>query len=101
MHNPLPEHFDVVVAGGGAGGFSAALQAARSGASVLLVEETEWIGGQTTTAGVTSQDCATPLPLHSGIYAEFIERIAKHYRKLCKSSLRAYFQRDPSFEPHT
>ncbi len=98
-HSALSSKYDIIVAGGGAGGVSAALQAARSGASVLLLEETEWIGGQTTAAGVTSQDCATPLPLQSGIYKEFIDRIRAHYQKLGKSCLRAYFLRWPSFEP--
>ncbi|WP_203453682.1 FAD-dependent oxidoreductase [Jiangella aurantiaca] len=40
---------DVLVAGGGLGGVAAALAAARSGANVLLLEETPWLGGQLTT----------------------------------------------------
>ena len=37
--------YDVVVVGGGAGGTCAAIEAARNGASVLVVEETPWLGG--------------------------------------------------------
>ena len=76
--NTLADSYDVVVAGGGIGGCGAAVQAAWMGASVLMIEETDWIGGQTTASGVTSQDCATPLPLHSCLYTEFIRRTTDH-----------------------
>ena len=41
--------YDVVVIGGGAGGTAAAIEAARDGASVLVVEQTPWLGGMLTT----------------------------------------------------
>lgn len=37
---------DVVVVGGGPGGFAAAVTAARAGAKVLLVERNGYLGGQ-------------------------------------------------------
>ena len=43
---------DVLVVGGGTGGCAAAWAAARSGLSVILTEETDWIGGQFTSQGV-------------------------------------------------
>lgn len=43
---------DVVIAGGGLGGVAAALGALRNGLSVILTEETDWIGGQITQQGV-------------------------------------------------
>ncbi|MCG3180250.1 MAG: hypothetical protein BIFFINMI_02608 [Phycisphaerae bacterium] len=43
---------DVLVAGGGMAGFSAAVAAARSGARVLLVEQYADLGGTATTCGV-------------------------------------------------
>lgn len=43
---------DVIVAGGGLGGFAAALAALKNGLSVILTEETDWIGGQITQQGV-------------------------------------------------
>jgi len=46
--SPLPEHVDLVIAGGGLAGHCAALQAAERGASVLLLEKTERYGGSTT-----------------------------------------------------
>src|SRR5688572_23374337 len=43
---------DVLVVGGGLGGVAAALAAARLGTTVIITEETSWIGGQATTQGV-------------------------------------------------
>ncbi len=43
---------DVLVAGGGVGGFAAALAACRCGMRVVLTEETDWLGGQLTAQAV-------------------------------------------------
>jgi hypothetical protein len=43
---------DIVIVGGGLGGVAAALSAARAGCSVILTEETRWLGGQLTAQGV-------------------------------------------------
>ncbi len=43
---------DILVAGGGLGGVAAALAALRRGRSVLMVEPTDWLGGQLTSQGV-------------------------------------------------
>ena len=39
------DSFDVIVAGGGTAGISAALSAARTGAKVLLIEKNSFVGG--------------------------------------------------------
>lgn len=44
--------YDVIVCGGGTGGFAAALACARLGRRVLLSEETDWVGGQLTSQAV-------------------------------------------------
>jgi hypothetical protein len=43
---------NVVVLGGGTGGFAAALAAARMGKNVVVVEQTDWVGGQLTSQAV-------------------------------------------------
>ena len=43
---------DVLVVGGGTGGVAAAMAAASMGCSVILTEETAWIGGQLTSQAV-------------------------------------------------
>ena len=44
--------FDLVVVGGGVGGCAAALAAAARGLTVVMTEETEWVGGQLTSQAV-------------------------------------------------
>ena len=48
----MHESYDVVVVGGGAGGIGAAVGAAQTGASVLLVEQYPFLGGAATTSSV-------------------------------------------------
>ena len=48
--------YDVIVIGGSAGGTSAAIQSSRNGAKTLLIEETDWLGGMLTSAGVSAVD---------------------------------------------
>ncbi|GAA1366189.1 FAD-dependent oxidoreductase [Streptomyces beijiangensis] len=47
----IPEP-DILIVGGGLGGVAAALAACRAGRSVVLTEETDWIGGQLTAQAV-------------------------------------------------
>ena len=46
----------MLVVGGGTGGVAAALAAVRRGRVVCLVEETDWLGGQLTSQGVSALD---------------------------------------------
>lgn len=87
---PLPG-YDVVVAGAGTGGTMAAIQAARMGADTLLVEETDWVGGQMCAAGVTSMDEGTSAMTERGLYREFVERAAAHYGPLGLSMDTCYW----------
>jgi hypothetical protein len=53
---PVTIECDVLVVGGGTGGVAAALAAARNGCQVCLLEETDWVGGQFTSQGVSALD---------------------------------------------
>jgi hypothetical protein len=68
---------DVLVIGGGASGTAAAIQAARLGVKVVLVENKNWLGGMITAAGVSAFDGNHNMP--SGIWAEFREHLYKFY----------------------
>lgn len=68
---------DILIIGGGAGGTSAAIQAARMGAKVQIVEATPWLGGTLTSAGVSAIDGNHDLP--SGIWGEFRQKLRDHY----------------------
>lgn len=72
-----PTETDVLVIGGGASGTAAAIQAARLGAWTLVLEETPWLGGMLTAAGVSATDGNNRLP--AGIWGEFRERLRAHY----------------------
>ncbi len=73
---------DAVIVGGGTGGCAAALALARNGHTVVMTEETDWIGGQ-----LTQQ--AVPPDEHPWIeqfggtrsYREFRGRVRDYYRR--------------------
>lgn len=67
----------IAIVGGGASGVSAALQAARMGNEVLIIESTEWLGGMLTSAGVSAIDGNHNMP--SGIWGEFRSHLYDHY----------------------
>lgn len=69
--------YDVIVVGGGTGGTAAAIEAARDGASVLIVEESPWLGGMLTSAGVSAIDGNHRL--RGGIFGEFTDSLAARY----------------------
>ncbi|MFA6896655.1 MAG: FAD-dependent oxidoreductase [Candidatus Paceibacterota bacterium] len=92
------KNYDVVIAGAGTGGISAAIQSAKMGMKVALLEETDWIGGQMGSAGVGSMDGGDLGG--SGIYAEFLKKIETYYKNKGKNFSTCYW--NPSwhcFEP--
>ena len=91
--------YDVVIAGAGTGGCGAAIQAARMGCSVLLLEETDWIGGQMNAAAVTSMDEGGTLVRERGLYRELCGLIAAHYQPLGITCETAYWFRHVCVEP--
>lgn len=68
---------DVLVIGGGTSGTMAGIQSARMGVKTIVVEETPWLGGMMTSAGVSAIDGNHNLP--SGLWAEFRNELIKYY----------------------
>lgn len=88
-------HTDVLIVGGGTSGVMAGIQAARLGVKVIIVEESVWIGGMLTAAGVSAIDGNHELP--SGLWAEFRTNIEKHYGS--KQALASGWVSQVMFEP--
>ncbi len=74
-----PESRDVVIYGGTSGGIAAAVQAARMGRTVVLIEPTRFLGGLTT-GGLGATDIGNKRAI-GGISREFYGRIWKHYQQ--------------------
>lgn len=74
---PIVSRADVVVVGGGPAGFSAAIAAARNGASVCLVERYPYLGGLASGGMVLVLDdmCAGSEITVRGICGELVERL--------------------------
>lgn len=87
---------DVLVVGGGAGGTAAGIQSARLGAATIIVEETDWLGGMLSAAGVTATDGNHRLP--SGIWNEFREALYKVYGG--PNKVFTGWVSNTQFEPH-
>lgn len=71
------ECVDVLIVGGGASGISAGIQSARMGVKTMIAEETPWVGGMLTAAGVSCID--GNYRLQSGIFGEFADSLAARY----------------------
>ena len=67
----------LLVIGGGASGTTAAIQASRMGLKTLVIEETEWLGGMLTSAGVSAIDGNHQMP--SGLWGEFRQKLYDYY----------------------
>ena len=81
--------------GGSTGGTAAGIQAARSGASTIIVEQTNMLGGMLTAAAVSCTDGNEGLK--SGMWQEFREALYKHYGT---TNLGAGWVSNTCFEPH-
>ena len=67
----------VLVIGGGASGTTAGIQSARMGINTLIVEESSWLGGMLTSAGVSAIDGNHKLP--GGLWGEFRSKLIQYY----------------------
>lgn len=86
---------DVLIVGGGASGVTSGIQAARMGANTLILEETTWLGGMLTSAGVSAVDGNYRLP--AGLWGEFKNRLSDYYGGL--DSLKTGWVSNVLFEP--
>lgn len=87
---------DLLIVGGGASGVASAIQSAREGIDVAIVEPTPWLGGMLTSAGVSATDGNHNLP--SGIWGEFRDRIRDHYGGA--EAVATGWVSHTQFEPH-
>ncbi|MFP4548645.1 MAG: FAD-dependent oxidoreductase [Fidelibacterota bacterium] len=87
---------DFLIIGGGTGGVCAAIAAARKNINVILVEETDWLGGMLSAAGVSCID--GNYNMQSGLFGEFAERIFDHYggREAVKTGWVSHINYEPS-----
>ena len=90
------EHVDVLVVGGGASGISAGVQSARMGVKTMVVEESPWVGGMLTAAGVSCVD--GNYRMQSGIFGEFADSLARRYGGW--QALQTGWVSNINFEPH-
>ena len=103
-----PRVFDIVIYGGTAGGVAAAVQGARMGKSVVLIEPGRHIGGLTS-GGLGATDIGNKAAI-GGISREFYRRLGAHYqnqsawtfqkRDAYKSGRRSGEVEMWTFEPH-
>lgn len=72
---------DMVIAGGGLGGCAAAFAALRNGLTVIMTEETDWIGGQLTQQAVPPDEHQW-IETHgaTALYRAFREKIREYYK---------------------
>ncbi len=80
MEPTFTSHADIVVAGGGPAGASAAIAAARLGAKVVLVERYGFLGGMSTAGFVFPfmTHYAGDRPVIAGLWSELLDRLS-HY----------------------
>jgi hypothetical protein len=73
---------NVVIAGGGLGGFAATMASLRNNQTVILTEETDWIGGQLTQQGVPPDEHQW-IETHGAtqLYRDFRNGVRDYYKK--------------------
>jgi hypothetical protein len=87
---------EVLVIGGTASGISAGIQSARLGVNTLVVEETPWLGGMLTSAGVPAFDGNNAMP--AGLFGEFRQHLYDYYGGA--NAVSTGWVSNTLFEPH-
>ena len=91
-----PSPVSVVVVGGGASGVCAGVESARMGVKTLIIEQTPWLGGMLTSAGVSCVD--GNYKMRSGIFGEFADSLALRYGGY--AALQTGWVSNINFDPH-
>ncbi len=91
-----PEEIDVLVVGGSASGTAAGIQASRMGVKTMVLEETPWLGGMLTSAGVSCVDGNNRL--RGGIFGEFTDSLVARYGS--DEALKSGWVSNINFDPH-
>lgn len=86
---------ELLIIGGGASGTAAGIQAARMGVDAVIVEESTWLGGMLTSAGVSCIDGNSRMP--SGFFGEFRDSLANIYGGY--ENMKTNWVASYSFEP--
>ncbi|NER78197.1 MAG: FAD-dependent oxidoreductase [Leptolyngbya sp. SIO1D8] len=86
---------DVLVVGGGTGGTSAAIQAARRGAKTILVSEFPWLGGMLTTAGVSAPDGNELAAFQTGLWGAFLQALKRQQPGGLENAWVSFFTYEP------
>ena len=68
---------DVLIVGGGTGGVTAAIQAARHGVKTILATEFSWLGGMLTSGGVCAPDGNELASWQTGLWGEYIRELQR------------------------
>ncbi|MEB3275393.1 MAG: FAD-dependent oxidoreductase, partial [Cyanobacteriota bacterium] len=74
---PSIDAVDVLVWGGGTGGVAAAIQAARGGATTLLLTPGSWLGGMVSAAGVCCPDGNELTPWQTGLWGALLRELER------------------------
>ncbi len=97
IHNTIKaQTYDVCIIGGGTSGIAAGIQSARLGAKTIIIEETPWLGGMLTSAGVSATDGNHDLP--SGLWGEFRQKLYDYYGGA--KDVQTGWVSNTQFEPH-
>ena len=87
---------EVLIVGGGTSGVSAGISSARMGARTMIIEESNWLGGMLTSAGVSAIDGNYNMP--SGFWGELKDSLTSYYgnAEALKTGWVSHVQFEPS-----
>ncbi|MBT7371728.1 MAG: FAD-dependent oxidoreductase, partial [Gammaproteobacteria bacterium] len=78
----MSRDYDVIIVGSGAAGLSAAVAAADTGASVLVIEADTRVGGSSRLSGGHFYAAGTSLQAEAGVIGDSADAMFEHYMTL-------------------